>query len=606
MQTIKWLVAIGLLMAVTGFLARPAPPTGEAIYKANCAVCHGGSVAEAPRLEALQKLSSAAIIAALETGVMRAQGAALSPAERQLVADYLSKTDSPNARLALGPCDSLVSSSPEKGRVTSWGLDLNNRRFQSAPDLGISASNVGTLRLNWAFAFPNATRARVQPTVAGNTLFTASQHGTVYALDVATGCVRWTFQADAEIRSAIVVGTDKRGLANRLYFSDFKANVYALDLQTRQLRWRKRVDEHAQATITGSLVVYGDRLFVPLSSTEVVAAYSAKYPCCTFRGAVVALAADDGALVWKTYMTDEPTPRQLNSAGTQTYGPSGAPVWSSPTIDPKRGVLYVGTGENYSRPASPTSDAIVALSLTNGAIRWVHQTISQDAWNAACTQPGLANCPDQHGPDYDFGAPPLLVSRPGKPDLVLAGQKSGMVYALDPDAGGAVIWQQRVGRGGIMGGVHWGMTSDGQTLYVPINDREAWPADSAKPAFPGLHALDVANGRIKWSAIEKNRCPPGTKWGCGPGLSAAITLIPGVVFGGALDGMLHAYSTTDGRVLWAYDTNQSFTAVNGLAAGGGAIDSAGPVVVGNQLFINSGYAKFNEKAGNVLLAFTVK
>lgn len=606
----QWMTAVFLLLAASGFWSGlpAANDAGEQLYRAKCAVCHGGTVAEAPRLEALQRLSVGAIMEALQTGVMRAQGASLTPNERQLVAQYISRLGTPEARVRSGQCDQPTMLAEARNRIVrvgSWGMGPGNGRYAAAPDLRITARNVSQLSLSWVFAFPDATRARSQPTVVGNTLFTASQHGTIYALDIATGCVRWTFQADAEIRSALVVGTDAGGRASRLYFGDFKANVYALNLQTRQLLWRNRVDEHEQATITGSPVLHGNRLYVPLSSTEVVAAYSDKYPCCTFRGSVVSLDVANGSVAWKTYMTDAPTPQAVNAAGTQTFGPSGAPVWSSPTIDAKRGVLYVGTGENYSRPASPTSDAIVALSLTTGAIRWVRQTISQDAWNAACTKPGLANCPDRHGPDYDFGAPPILVNRPGQPDLILAGQKSGIIYALNPDAGGAVVWQRRVGRGGIMGGVHWGMASDGQTLYVPINDRDAWPADTAKPALPGLHAVDVANGTIKWSAINKDRCEKEEKWVCGPGLSAAITLIPGVVFGGSLDGMLRAYSATDGRGLWEYDTNREFQSVNGVKASGGTIDSSGPVVVGNQVFVNSGYAKFGEKAGNVLLAFTV-
>jgi polyvinyl alcohol dehydrogenase (cytochrome) len=606
----NWIALLIVLLAGTGIGSSfPKPDdTGEQLYKTRCAVCHGGSVAEAPRLEALQRLSVRAILQTLQTGVMRVQGASLTATERQLVADYISKLSASETSIKAGQCAESLSASTrnEKPRIGSWGMGPGNMRYTASSDLRITATNVSQLSLSWVFAFPDATRARSQPTVVGNTLFTASQQGVVYALDIATGCVRWTFQADDEIRSAMVVGTDKNGVANRLYFGDFKANVYALDLQTRQLLWRKHVDDHQQATITGSPVLHGKRLYIPVSSTEVVAAYSDKYPCCTFRGSVVALDVADGALAWKTYMTDAPAPQALNAVGTQTYGPSGAPVWSSPTIDAKRGLLYVGTGENYSRPASPTSDAILALSLSTGTIEWVHQTISQDAWNAACTKPGLANCPDRPGPDYDFGAPPILASRPGKPDLILAGQKSGIVYALNPDAKGAIVWQQRVGRGGIMGGIHWGMASDGETLYVPINDHDAYPADSAKPAFPGLHALNVADGRTKWSAVEKDRCEKGVKWVCAPGLSAAVTLIPGVVFGGALDGLLQAYSTTDGRVLWSYDTNRDFESVNGVKASGGTIDSAGPVVVGNQLFVNSGYAKFGEKAGNVLLSFTVK
>ena len=606
----NWVIACFALLASSGVgSGLPAPDdAGEQLYKTICAVCHGGSVSEAPRLEALQRLSVRTILQTLQTGVMRVQGASLTATERQLVADYISKLSPSETSIKAGQCAEPLSASTrsEKPRIGSWGMGPGNMRYAAAPDLRITAANVSQLALSWVFAFPDATRARSQPTVVGNTLFTASQQGVVYALDIATGCVRWTFQADDEIRSAIVVGTDKNGVANRLYFGDFKANVYALNLQTRQLLWRKHVDEHQQATITGSPVLYRNRLYIPVSSTEVVSAYSDKYPCCTFRGSVVALDVADGKVAWKTYMTDTPAPQALNAVGTQTYGPSGAPVWSSPTVDAKRGLLYIGTGENYSRPASPTSDAVLALSMATGAIEWVQQTINQDAWNAACTKPGLANCPDKHGPDYDFGAPPMLVSRPGKPDLILAGQKSGIVYALNPDAKGAIVWQQRVGRGGIMGGIHWGMASDGKTLYVPINDHDAYPADSAKPAFPGLHALRVTDGTIQWSAVEKDRCEKGTKWVCAPGISAAITLIPGLVFGGALDGLLQAYSTTDGRVLWSYDTNRNFDAVNGVKASGGTIDSAGPVVMGNQLFVNSGYAKFGEKAGNVLLAFTIK
>jgi len=595
-------IAVGLLLAYGSVAAAPHP--GEVIYNTRCAACHGGAVAEAPRLESLRLLTSAAIVKALETGVMKAQGASLSSAERRKVADYLAKLDAGKTTVRAGQCAEPASLPPATARVSDWGMGPTNARYHHASDLRIDATNAAQLTLEWVFAFPDATRARSQPTVAGNTVFTASQHGLVYALDLATGCIRWTFQAGAEVRSAIVIGTDERGNANRLYFSDFKATVYALDLSTRQLLWQRRVDDHAQATVTGTLTLHGGRLYVPVSSVEVIAAYDPKYPCCSFRGSVVALDADDGAVVWKTYTVDEPTPQGLNAAGVRNLGPSGAPVWGTPTLDASRGLLYVGTGENYSQPTTSTSDAILALSLETGKIQWVRQTVGHDAWNAACTMPDGANCPEKHGPDYDFGAPPVLVSRVGHPDLLLAGQKSGMVYALDPGTG-AVVWQRRVGRGGIMGGVHWGMASDGETLYVPINDHSVWPEDQDKPAFPGLHALRVTDGSPVWSVVEPNRCG-GATWECGPGLSAAITLIPGVVFGGSLDGRLHAYATADGRTLWEYDTNREFTSVNGPGATGGSIDSAGPVVVGDRVLVNSGYAKFGEKAGNVLLAFRLK
>jgi polyvinyl alcohol dehydrogenase (cytochrome) len=591
----------------TPYLFKPILSTGEEIYKTKCAMCHNGKVAESPRFESLQLLSSRFIVETLTKGVMQVQGATLTKKERQLVADFISKTTQNKTPIALGNCTSTkeMPSKNQAPSVNSWGMGLNNKRFLDDKSLTVNAHNASSLTLKWAFAFPDATRARVQPTILGNTLFTASQHGLVYALDKNTGCVQWTFQAESEIRSTIVIGTDKNGVANRLYFSDFKAIVYALDIQKRQLLWRRKVDNHEQATITGTLVCHKNRLYVPVSSTEILSAYSPKYACCTFRGSVVSLDANTGKVYWKTYTTDEPTPQGVNAAGSQRFGPSGAPVWSSPTIDVKRNVLYIGTGENYSRPASNTSDAILAMSLETGAIKWVRQTVAQDSWNAGCVPPIGANCPDNHGPDYDFGAPPILINRVGKPDLLLAGQKSGMVYALDPDADGKIIWQTRVGRGGIMGGIHWGMAANNDTLFVPINDREAWPEDTSKPAYPGLHALRIDDGKTLWSKIEPNRCGDA-KWSCGSGLSAAITLLPDVVLGASLDGMFRVYAAKDGKTLWEFDTNQAFTTVNGQKGFGGTIDSAGPVVVGNQVFINSGYAKFNEKAGNVLLAFEIK
>ncbi len=532
----------------------PLFETGEQIYQTRCAVCHNGAVPEAPRLEALQLLSVNAIVESLTNGVMKNQGASLSPKQRKLVAEYLSKVSKtklkPKTNLEAGICAPTKSKVKNlKTLVSTWGMDIQNTRFYTAPDLKINAQNVNQLKLKWAFAFPDATRARAQPTIAGNTLFTASQHGVVYALDVASGCIRWTFKAEDEIRSALVIGSDKDGNANRLYFSDFRANVYALDLITQKLLWKIRTDEHPLATITGTLTLYQNQLYVPVSSTEVVSAYNPKYECCTFRGSVLALATETGKTIWKTYIVDPPTEQGVNSAGAKRFGPSGAPVWSSPTIDVKRGVLYVGTGENYSRPASKTSDAIIAISLENGKIQWIRQCLSEDAWNGGCSNPDPANCPENHGPDFDFGAPPILVSRQGQADVILAGQKSGKVYALNPDNQGFILWEKQVGRGGIMGGVHWGMASNGETLFVPINDQSVYERDKHKPSQAGLHALDIQSGEIKWTKLEENRCPPDVNWVCAPGLSAAITLTPEVIFAASLDGRFHAYSAKDGNIL---------------------------------------------------------
>ncbi len=582
----------------------------ETLFNTRCGVCHNGGSTEAPLMSALKILPEEHILAAMKTGVMKNQAAMLSGKQHRQLAAYISETDKSDAAplVVIGLCDEAETDdyTQASSQVDDWGLGLKNQRYYDHPDLKINEGNVGDLELKWVFAFPNASRARVQPTIAGNTLFTASQLGTIYVLNKETGCVRWTYQADAEIRSALVIGRDATGRADRLYFGDFVANVYALDLKTKKLLWKRKIDTHPVATITGTLSLYDDRLYIPVSSTEILSAADPGYPCCDFRGSMVALNKEDGSLIWKTYTISQvPEQQGTNRKGVPIFAPSGAPIWTGVTIDTQRRLLYIGTGENYTRPVTNTSDAIMAFALEDGKIAWVQQTMADDAWNGACvTITSRANCPDDNGPDADFGAPPILV-RAGDRDLILVGQKSGIVYALDPDKKGEIIWQKHVGRGGTMGGIHWGMATDETTLFVPINDRGIYGIHKEKEKAPGVHALNVNDGRVLWSTIEKDRCPPLTLRGCGPGISAAITLIPGIVFGGTLDGFMKAYASRDGKELWSYDTKRDYKAVNGVKAFGGAIDSDGPIIVGNQLFITSGYAKFAEKEGNVLLSFAI-
>jgi len=581
----------------------------NALYETRCGICHSGASPEAPRIEALKLLTPEAIVSTLQTGVMRNQASMLTTKQHEELAEFISSVEPGSATaVSKGMCyeDSLTKNDVSKTDISSWGFDVKNSRYLST-GIQIKTSNVSDLSLSWAFAFPNSSRARVQPTIAGNTLFTASQTGTVYALDRHTGCIRWTFQADAEIRSALVIDRDSTGQAKRLYFGDFNARVYAVDLESKKLIWKTKIDNHVDATITGTLSSFEDKLYVPVSSTEIGTAIDESYSCCSFRGSMVAVDKVSGTMVWKTYtIAEEPSQHGTTKENVPILAPSGAPIWTGVTIDEKRRCLYIGTGENYTRPSTKTSDAILAFSLDDGKLLWSQQTIEKDAWNGACvTLTSRANCPEESGPDADFGAPPILVTH-DQQDLILAGQKSGHVYAMDPDNGGQIIWTSLVGRGGTMGGIHWGMAVDENRLYVPINDRGPYSYNKGKPKSPGLHALDIATGNNLWSTIEKNRCPPLTIRGCGPGLSAAITAIPGIVFGGTLDGYLKAYAAKDGEVLWSYDTKRDYEAVNGARAFGGSIDSDGPVVVENQVFINSGYAKFGAQEGNVLLAFEVE
>ena len=588
-------------------LTLATPPTftdrAETLYKRNCAACHDKAAGGAPTRKAISTQTSASIRIALETGVMAGQGAALSRADRNLLAEYLGR---PIARKAMAGRKNLrcqgrltLAGAPQWNR---WGNGLDNQRYQPAARAGITPATVGKLELKWAFGFPDAARARSQPAVTAEAIFTGSQSGRVYALDTTSGCIWWSFDAAAEVRSAPTLGTDANRRINALYFGDFNANVYAVNPRTGTLLWKTSVQDHPQGTQTGSLTLHEGRIFVPMSSTEIVNAYDNGYACCKFRGGITALDARTGKSLWRMHTTDVPVENGHNSAGTPAFGPSGAPVWSTPTVDVKRGLLYFGTGENYSSPANGMSDAIIAIELATGAVRWVRQTIAGDAWNAACLKAGsLANCPKEDGPDFDFGAPPILARLPNGKDIVLAGQKSGMIFGLDPDADGKILWQARAGMGGFNGGVHWGMATAGPTLFVGIADTPG-NKGAVGPRRNGLHAFRSETGEPLWSILEKPTCATGG-FQCDTALSAPVTLTDGIVFAGAHNGLLRAYSSRTGRLLWSTDTRRKFATVNGVAAMGGSIDSAGPVVAGGRLIVNSGYDKFGEIPGNVLLVF---
>jgi polyvinyl alcohol dehydrogenase (cytochrome) len=316
---------------------------------------------------------------------------------------------------------------------------------------------------------------------------------------------------------------------------------------------------------------------------------------------VAALRIKDGSQVWKTYTIRE-KPKQT---GKNQWGPSGASIWGAPTIDAKRGLLYVTTGDNFSAPATNLSDAVVALELATGRIAWSRQTTPGDVWNSSCSQKN--DCP---GPDYDYGSSVLLEKDGNGRELLLAGQKSGVVYALDPDKKGEVVWQVRVAKGGINGGVQWGMASDGQRVYAASSDVVRMPGSNSDRFDPRPRPLDSAQGggltALRISSGEKVWYTPpagcNDRPGCSPAQSAAVTAIPGVVFSGSLDGHLRAYSAEEGKVLWDFDTVREYQTVNGVSGSGGSLNGPGPVVVGGMLFVNSGYGRAGI-AGNVLLAF---
>jgi polyvinyl alcohol dehydrogenase (cytochrome) len=492
----------------------------------------------------------------------------------------------------------------------SWmgfGGNIEGTGFQPDDRAGLTASEIPSLELLWAFAFPDASEIRTKPTIVGKLALFGDQFGMVYAVDTNTGCVRWTFEADAGIRGAILVDTDDNGRP-LAYFVDFRTNAYALDIYAGTVVWKERVGWHPESNNTGSPTLYGNRLFVPISSMEVVMGGDPSYECCTSSGAVAALDKRTGELLWyHRVIPGYPEEAGLNALGTQLWAPSGAPVWSSPTIDLSRGRIYVGTGENYTRPTTATSDAIIAIEMETGEIAWSFQGTESDAFTMACTGfLNRQNCPAPPGPDHDFGMAPILVTREDGRDILVVGQKSGMVWALDPDADGDVLWSTRVGKGSALGGIHWGMASDGYFAYAANADRDAVVVDvhPDQEAAPGLYALDLMTGDIVWSApAPRDTCEE--RQGCYPANSAAPTVIPGAVFAGGLDGHIRAYSTSDGQILWDFDTVQEFETSNGIRGKGGSIDGPGPVIANGLVFVNSGYGQFGQIPGNLLLVFGV-
>jgi polyvinyl alcohol dehydrogenase (cytochrome) len=595
----RWFTLALSLYAVSG-LSRtlPAEPDGATLFEQHCATCHNGAPNNrAPAPDVLKQRSPEAILSALTAGAMRPQGGRLTGAERRAVAEYLTgrQLGGDITGATVGRCTSVpplaVAASAPAWR--GWSPSNSNTRFQPEAQAGLTIKDVPRLTLRWAFGFPDATSAWSQPTAAGGRVFVGSQNGTVYSLDARSGCIAWTFTARAGVRTALVFGdrTDGRGYA--VYFGDTGANVYALDASTGTQLWTRQVDDHPFARVTGSPTLDGPRLYVPISSIEETAANQPGYECCTFRGSVAALDITNGEIVWKLYTIREGAPVGKNAAGTTLHAPAGVGVWASPTVDAKREVVYVVTGNTYAgTTAEPLTDSLLALDPKTGALRWSKQFTSGDVFGCRAGSP---NCLAKAGPDFDFGTPPLLVTTRAGKDVILLGQKSGIVYAVDPDKQGDIVWQYRAGEGSIWGGIQWGMSVDDARVYVPVSDIRL-------PKPGGLHAIDLVTGdRVWYQPPADLKCKASPT--CNAALISAPTLIAGALFAGANDGGLRAYSTKDGEVIWEFDTNREFVTINQVRATGGSIQGPGPTIAGGMMYVNAGYGDHMGHAGNVLLAF---
>jgi polyvinyl alcohol dehydrogenase (cytochrome) len=609
------------------FFGQTAAQTGpaassETLYQQRCARCHDGGVPRAPNRSALRVLPPERIRKALTEGSMSDVGKELSSAQidslaRLLGAESKAVAAGGNTRCTM-PADAFTDAFT-RPHWNGWGNGLDQRRYQTATMARLAPADVPRLKVKWAFGFAGAARVYAQPTVVGGRLFMGSADGTVYALDAASGCTHWTFGASSGVRTAIAVARAQNGWA--LYFGDQAGTAYRLDALTGKELWRTQVDAHPKARITAAPVLHEGVLYVAVSSIEEFSSMEGAYGCCTFRGSVVALDAESGKQLWKSYtIAAVPAPTRKSSAGVQQFGPAGGAVWSAPTIDPVRRRIYVTTGNRYADPPADGGNAILAFALGSGERLWVQQKTAADAYTMACNinGPGLGNCPSTIGPDFDFGSSAVLVALPGGKRALIAGQKSGTVHALDPDRDGAPLWQVQVGVGGTLGGVQWGPAADERNVYVAVSDVRLHAVTSGTPgAQPygngfslkydgeiggGLWALDLATGKVAWKTPH-----PGCEQrpGCSPAQSAAVTVIPGIVFSGGVDGHLRAYATDSGRIVWDADTRGPHETVNRVAAQGGSLDGPGPVVVDGVVYVGSGYALFGGMPGNVLLAYSI-
>jgi len=572
-----------------------AAQEGTRVFISRCIQCHDpNSGSHAPLPEALALMPWENILKALESGSMKPQGDQLSPEDRRAVARYLGKAGPQVLPEMKGFCAAGAKPAASAAAWNGWGVDERNTRFQPAKAAGLTAADLPSLKVKWAFGFPNTVTAYSQPTIVGGRVYTGSNDGTIYALDARTGCIYWMFQAKAMVRDAVAIGPGPRA-----YFGDLESNFYSLDANTGKVTWQKKLDSQAFTRITGTAKLHDGRLYVPITSQEENAGANPQYSCCTFRGNLVALKASDGSEIWRTFLSPEAKPTKKSKAGIQFYGPSGATIWSSPTLDLKRKLIYVSTGNGYSDPNLTTADAVVAMDLATGAIRWSQQP-APDMFNWGCAGRGGpdTNCPENAGTDVDLGGSPILVDLGNGHEVIVAGQKSAQVHGLDPDQSGKFLWHTRFGRGGPGGGIQWGIAVGDGLVYAPNGD--SIRGESATGG--GLFAIDPATGKIMWSTPAPTPSCAGQR-GCSPAQKSPPTAIPGVVFSPSMDGHIRAYQAKTGEIIWDFDAVRDFPTVNGIPARGGSFASTGVTVADGMLYVNSGYSSM---PGNVLLAFSAK
>lgn len=608
-------VALGIVawsFAALGMSAQAPTPvqdmnhpqgTNAAIFNftGSCANCHDNRGDGAPSRYMMGARTPEEVLDKMSSGLHAEYAKALTEFQKRIIAVYvggrpLGAAATGDASTMKNRCAAAPPFEPFTGSEwNGWAIDATNSRFQT--NGGLTAADVPRLTLKWAFGFPFGNSAYSQPAVVGGRVFVGSDTGFIYSLDTRTGCVYWSFRADAGVRTSMTLGPGATAGTALVYFGDIRANVYAVNAQSGALVWKERLDTHPVSRVTGSPTLAQGRLYVPLSSLEVSGAGNPVYPCCTFRGGVAAYDALTGKQIWKSYsIAREPRPTKVTSKGTQLWAPSGAGVWAAPTVDLKRRAVYIGTGNGYTEPADEASDSVVAFDIDTGKRLWFTQVLPQDAYIRDCpgkyrpnvpTENKSETCPEELGPDWDLATSPLLRTAADGKSYILVGQKSGHAWGLDPDRNGAIVWSRQLGLGWENGGggIVWGFAADDRFAYFSITRAHE---------RLGLAAVHINTGEVAWRA----RPPIGG--------SAPAAVLRDVIFQASSTGTLWAFSSENGRGLWNFDTAREFQTVNGVAAKGGNIVSAGPVVAGGMVFVASGYSDLGGgNRGNVLLAFGV-
>jgi polyvinyl alcohol dehydrogenase (cytochrome) len=596
-------LGIAALVASHGQAQQPQPrANGEALYNKNCATCHDHPEDRTPPKATLTQVGPDVVVDALTNGIMKPMAASLTKSDISDLAYYLT------GKMPSGPKDdpALANMCPKadpidmsKGNWNGWSPDASNNRYQA--NSGLKATDIPKLKVKWTFAYGGSKNSQV--TVVGNRLFLGSTAGLMYSLNAKTGCTYWRYEPAAGMRAApVVIKLSAAPSGYAVIVNDNDVHVNALDAVSGKVLWATKVEDHPRGVLTGANKIYNGVIYVPVSSLEEVSITAPGYVCCSFRGSVVALDVATGKQLWKTYTISEPA--HTYRPGKPQMGPAGAAIWASPTIDPKRGVLYVTTGDSYTDVDTNGADAVVAMDLKTGAIKWNAQMTEKDNFVVGCprTGPVPGNCPTPLGPDVDFGSAPILIKMKNGKDMLVAGQKSSEVYGIDPDTKGNVVWKIKLGRGGASGGVEWGMAADQDKVYVAL-------ADAGAGGNPSLNALDVATGKVVWKVpAPVVPCQPPRR--CIQSQSAPVTALPGVVLSGAMDGHMRAYDAKTGAIVWDFDTAaEAYDTVNGIkGAKGGTLDATGPTFANGMMFQHSGYPGVMAVASsgqNLLMAFTV-